>query len=90
MKAYPDKVLPSRVKRLIFSDADTIWVKDVYELWKTFDEMNSDQLFGAGPEYSLWYWKQGMRNLMWPQSESGLPADRTGFNAGTPIGIGAC
>ena len=81
IKAYPEKVLPKNVTKIIFSDTDTIWVRDIYELWKVFDTMNSQQLYGMALEWSDWYWKI-FPNLTFSQNMTGLPAARCGLNAG--------
>jgi len=81
IKAYPEKVLPKNVTKIIFSDTDTIWVRDIYELWKVFDTMNPEQLYGMAIEWSFWYWVR-FPNLRFSQDATGLPAPRCGLNAG--------
>ena len=83
LKAYPDLVLPGTVDRIIFTDTDTIWVKDIYELWQVLDTMKPEKLFAMTPAFSTWYSEKGGKNITFPPEETGLPTTRWGLNAGT-------
>lgn len=58
-KAFPDEIFRSNLSKVIIFDIDTLWVSDVCELFKEFNNFNESNALGLAPEMGDWYIKFG-------------------------------
>ncbi|KAL0479982.1 hypothetical protein AKO1_007339 [Acrasis kona] len=72
------------VKKVIHVDLDTVFYKDLMEMWNTFDEFDDKQAVGIVPEFNRMYAKED--NGRYHQNQQcvlGLPdRGQHGFNSG--------